>query len=26
VKCVDDTVSNYLVRLILPKRSTLCAA
>jgi pimeloyl-ACP methyl ester carboxylesterase len=26
VKCVDDAVSNYLVRLILPKRSTLCAA
>jgi pimeloyl-ACP methyl ester carboxylesterase len=26
VKCVDDTVSDYLVRLVLPKRSTLCAA
>jgi pimeloyl-ACP methyl ester carboxylesterase len=24
VKCVDDAVSNYLVRLVLPKRSTLC--
>ncbi|MDQ3761836.1 MAG: alpha/beta hydrolase [Actinomycetota bacterium] len=26
VKCVDDTVSDYLVRLTLPKRSTLCVA
>ncbi len=26
VKCVDDAVSNYLVRLVLPKRSTLCVA
>jgi pimeloyl-ACP methyl ester carboxylesterase len=24
VKCVDDVVSDYLVRLMLPKRSTLC--
>jgi pimeloyl-ACP methyl ester carboxylesterase len=26
VQCVDDTVSNYLVRLILPKRQMLCVA
>jgi hypothetical protein len=26
VKCVDDAVSDYLVRLVLPKRSTLCVA
>ncbi|MGH3873321.1 MAG: alpha/beta hydrolase [Pseudonocardiaceae bacterium] len=26
VPCVDETVSNYLVRLILPKRNTLCVA
>lgn len=25
VKCVDDGVTSYLVRLALPKRSTLCA-
>lgn len=25
VKCVDDVVSSYLVRLALPKRSTLCS-
>jgi hypothetical protein len=25
VKCVDDTVIDYLVRLALPKRSSLCA-
>jgi pimeloyl-ACP methyl ester carboxylesterase len=25
VKCVDDVVTSYLVRLALPKRSTLCA-
>ncbi|MBV8542020.1 MAG: alpha/beta fold hydrolase [Pseudonocardiales bacterium] len=24
VKCVDDAVSDYLVRLVLPKRATLC--
>jgi pimeloyl-ACP methyl ester carboxylesterase len=26
VKCVDDAVSAYLVRLVLPKHSTLCVA
>jgi hypothetical protein len=26
VQCVDDVVSDYLVRLVLPKRSTLCAS
>jgi len=26
VKCVDDAVSDYLVRLALPKRATLCVA
>jgi pimeloyl-ACP methyl ester carboxylesterase len=26
VKCVDDAVSDYLVRLVLPKRATLCVA
>ena len=26
VKCVDDTISDYLVRLTLPKRNTLCVA
>jgi pimeloyl-ACP methyl ester carboxylesterase len=25
VKCVDETVTDYLVRLALPKRSSLCA-
>ena len=25
VACVDETVTNYLVRLALPKRSSLCA-
>lgn len=26
VPCVDEVVSDYLVRLVLPKRATLCAA
>ncbi|MGH2842721.1 MAG: alpha/beta hydrolase, partial [Solirubrobacteraceae bacterium] len=26
VKCVDEAVPAYLVRLVLPKRSTLCVA
>jgi len=26
VRCVDDAVSDYVVRLVLPKRSTLCVA
>ncbi len=26
VQCVDETVSNYLVRLVLPERKTLCVA
>ncbi|MGH3985346.1 MAG: alpha/beta hydrolase [Pseudonocardiaceae bacterium] len=26
VQCVDETISDYLVRLVLPKRKTLCVA
>jgi pimeloyl-ACP methyl ester carboxylesterase len=26
VECVDEMVTNYLVRLALPKRSSLCVA
>ncbi len=26
VQCVDETISNYLVRLVLPDRNRLCVA